>query len=281
MLVLCVGVSTLVLMPRPVVPQHIPLPTLDLVRFQAEERERLELRASVLPLGYGIRVIGELFRRFGRAEALQHADEAEATGEELRAAVRSALKQSSALELSRLRTLQTDLFLHELQELDGPSAVSSELEELAGGLSLRLTHWWTAAERPLQDSALMGALFRLRWGRVTGTLELAGALAVSSNDWRRQYRLQLKAPNLFSGNHEAQQRLQAAAIGGLAAVDVRYPSRLAQGVLQYARGRYGSALTSFRAHLSKEPGSYQLLTQNYAAAAAAQLVGIQSGPATR
>jgi len=263
--VLAVGMAllaALLVIPRPVRPAEIPLPTVDRAeerRAKAVERGRLE-RARTEPLPFLVRAVGEAVRSFGRAEATGDREGVRLV-REIRDRVTEARRSHGDEPLLALRAAQSDLFLRAVGAVRAGGA-HEELRELGGAFTLRLSDAPGILDR-LHPSEL-DCLFSVRWARLAGLIE-ARPFAPSLNQWRLYYRTLLRHPDLL-GEKQLDRRREAmlATVGALARIDPDYPHDLGRGVLQYQLGNPAAAVKHFRIHLARHPGGeYRLRAQNY------------------
>lgn len=266
----CVVLSALLTIPRPVDLRDVPTPRVNWLRVREAELERRRLVAAAVEkqLPFEVRVVGELLRQLGRAEAERKSTTA---SEELASAVRRALAEIGAEPLAQLQALQAHLFVLAVQSWRPGQPPSAELIELGGSFATRAAAagWIDPAGSGLPSSQELSALYRIRWASVTGLLQTPG-FEPSVDDWRLYYGFRLRQPE---GASPRDRRLtQLANVDGLKRFDEDYPADYAKGVVHWRMGAAESALTHFRRHLAESPsGRFSLRARNGAAAAAAAM----------
>jgi hypothetical protein len=278
------GFAALLVLPREVVPDVLPVPQVDRreqQRTRAEELSRARFAARQ-PLPFDVRAVGEYYRRYGRAVADHRHEAASVLLRELRRSAQVAHQRHGDEPLLRLRALQTYFFVKALARWELSGQRTAELDELSGALLLEAERaGWVRPPRRLQlTAAERTALFRIRWMDLTG-LRKAARLSPSLNDWRTYYRFLLEHPSSGSaaaadaapcGGERSQALRQLGVVQALHRLDPSYPASLARGVLQYRMGAYLDAAESIRMHLSLHPrGPWQLRAQNYLAASLARV----------
>lgn len=260
--------SAWVAVPRPVEPTLLPLPLPDRRRL-AEEREQdraLVESASRAGLPFEVRAVGELVRRHGLAGA--HGDRRRATlaMRDARDEARRALAQHGPDPLRRLRAVQTDLFLREVESYVESGRESRELQELGGDFATRGAEvGWLGKDRSLALSPTdLWALFRLRWTELVG-LRRERALTPSLDDYRAYYRVLLEHPEGKTPEERSTRQLDY--VRALAGRDSAYPEHFARGVLLHRLGQRGRASDAFLRHLAEHPdGPWALRARNHALA---------------
>lgn len=222
-------------------------------------------------LSRNVRVVGELVRRVGRAEADRDAAEVTRLRGELERAAASVLQRDGDEPLLKLRALQTELFVDAVRSAERSGRTSEELRELGGTLAERANGVEAERRRKarIADETLV-ALYRMRWAGLLG-FGTDGPLAPTLNDHRLFYAYRLHRTN---GRLGRQSRLEAQLedVRALARLDPSYPGDYAAGIVLYQLGAVDEALQSFRAHLRAHPdGAWSLRARNYATACAARL----------
>ena len=270
--VIAVGIAVLALalaMPRGAEPDVIPLPHVDrpeLARVERVERERADL-AEAERLPYEVRATGEAQRQYGRAEADGNVALAAARRTELRRTATLALSIHGAEPLLRLRAAQTRLFERALARWESGSDATAELEELGGAFVEKArAAGWLAGRRRLDISAAeRAALFRIRWGELTG-LRDEQPFASSANEWRLYYRFLLEHPDATAPADAPLRYVEAAQ-----KYDPSYPGLLARGILELRLGRPQKAALTLQSYLAaKRDGPWRLRAQNHLALAVAR-----------
>lgn len=267
------ALAALLVVPRDVPPEHLPLPRVDRQQQRADaaiEAARAERARGGLPLE--LRALGEAFRRYGRAAFSQRELVPQLT-RPLRRRANQALEAHGAEPLLELRALQTELLLRALEErpIGAGAEPSREVVELAGGLlESGLSRGWFAAPPEGADATELGALFRVYWGRVLGLSE-RHPFAASLNEWRAHYRFLLRGP-ISGPQRDRDLARQLEYVTALAQHDRDYPVHLARGIISYQRGAPDEAAMELTAHLELHPdGPWALRARNHLAACGALL----------
>jgi hypothetical protein len=233
------------------------------------ERVRAEAaRRSALP--FEVRQVGEMLRRYGLASATGDRAGAAFQLEELRRAVKAALRTGARDRLLELRAVQAELFVEALSRWEATGLRSGELTELGGPfLDRAKAHAWVLEPRALVlAKEERAALFRIRWVELTGLRELH-PFRPSLNEWRVYYRFLLEHDESSPGDSPDKSIVrQLSYIAALEKRDSAFPAALARGVLFYRLGADAAAADAFRVHLTEHPtGAWRLRAQNYLAAA--------------
>lgn len=270
--VVSVGLLALLTIPRPVSLTDLPVPAIDWSAIATTGQKDAELLSELEtdPLPLRVRAVGELLRRIGKAEAEQSGS---ADGADLTTAVKNALKEHGARPLLRLRAVQTQLFLTELANWRRSGEASDALRELGGAFVTRAVAagWVDAERRTLASAAELQAMYRIRFGLLTG-LQVVPEFEPGANDWRLYYGFRLRHPE--GGSARERLTLQLAYVDGLAKYDLSFPANYARGVLNSQLGSFEAAFDNFRAHLGAYPsGRLAIRAQNGAAGAAAAMLG--------
>ncbi len=257
-------------LPQPIGPTEVPFPRVDAQSFEVEQARRAELLSDVRVAGLpqDSRAIGELVRRIGRAEYQRDFDETQYLAAALTKLVRTHLRAQRESELSRLRALQAALLADALLGWDGHTPPTSEQIELAGGLLHRLSDAWGGGVVLVREE--LEATSRVRWTTLLG-LQHHLHFAPLVNDTRLSARLQLRLAE--HQDPADRRRTELSVVESVAEVDGDYPKLLASGVVHFRAGDYPRAFENFTQHLRKhDDGPWRLRAQNYATAAAEQLV---------
>jgi hypothetical protein len=265
-------ISAALAVPRPVAPADLPSPDVDRrqVARAADDARVLAGEARARPLPFEVRAVGELFRRFGKAEATGQGDLG-ALLVDLRRVAADAASKRPLRDLSRLQAVQTELFSAALRawELDEGS---SELDELGGGLLARAReNGWLKDGRLLMSQTERQVVFRMRWAELTGLRDRA-PFKPTLDDWRVYLGFLLEHPEGRDASDRVRKQLGYAA--ALAKRDPTYPLWLARGVLFYRAGAFQESADAFTAHLAEHPdGPYALRARNHRLAALAKAEG--------
>jgi hypothetical protein len=254
------------------VPADLPAPQVDrrMIAIAGDEAIALAGEARNSPLPYEVRAVGELFRRYGAAEAAGRSDLGQLLVD-LRHAAADAAHRRPPRELARLQAVQTELFIAAVVAWERGEG-TGELDQLGGGLLGRAReHGWLDGGRLLMSSTERRVLFRLRWAELTG-LRNRVPFVPALDDWRVYYGFLLEHPE---GRDEAERlRKQFGYVTALAKRDPTYPLWLARGVLLYRSEAFAESADAFAAHLDQHPdGPYALRAKNHLLAALAKAEG--------
>jgi hypothetical protein len=264
--------AALLAVPREAAPESVPAtaPDRHQLALAADEWQRRAAEARERPLPFEVRAIGELVRRYGKAEANGRREEFVPLLSDLRPAARSAA-QRQPKDLARLMAIQSELFRTALDRWEsGHPGV--ELDELAGGLRQRAQKLgWFSGGRLLMTPTERDVLFRVRWVELTG-LRGRAPFTPTLDDWRVYFGFLLAHPE--GGDALDRTRKQMTYAAALSRRDPSYPLLLARGVLLYQAGAYHDATDAFGAHLAEHPdGPYALRAKNHLLAALARAEG--------
>lgn len=286
------GLGVALAVPRAVPPTELPSPLEDVAELR-QARTREDARARSLEArttggkdgenaaAFDLRAAGDLLRQIGKADKEKDRDRVGTLRERLGPLLATVRKTSGDEALADLRAFQERLFLRELSRWEATGERSVELDEVGGdflGLAER-SAWIAPPHRLLADDAVRGALFRKRFGELTGLRD--GLFALSAAEQRHLLGFLLAFPPPGgSGPPIADAVLRAKAtdqwrlrkVDELAALDAAYPADFARGVLLYRLGDPASSALAFRAHLARFPdGPYTLRARNHLRAAEAKL----------
>ncbi len=255
---------SLVSVPRPVEPEHLPMPIVGAAQLRQLLRAT-EAREHATPrLPYEVRAVGEAYRAVGRAHASGQG-ESHAL-EVLRSVTHAAARAHGGHPLMLLRDVQSQLFLAAALSEES-EARRSELSELLGEPSPPSL----ADGRVLRDvQPELLALFRVRWAELTG-LHTAVAFRPTAAEHLLAARLQLVSTTPFLAEELTRARL--AAVATMTRFDDTYPSELARGIILQQAQRPGLALDAYRRFLIEHTGGpYALAARNYFASVVRQVV---------
>ena len=168
------ALAVLIAVPRPVVPDEIPLPTPNraaLVALSLRD-ERFASEADRQRLDFDVRALGEAVRAYGKADAAGEREQLAQRLAEVRQLVVPALRQGPEAVL-RLRAVQMRIFLDGLDRFERTGQESDDLREVGGAsvAMLRRSGWLLAdgaRVRVLPDRFVREVLFRKRWNEITG-----------------------------------------------------------------------------------------------------------------
>jgi hypothetical protein len=265
---------TLVVVPRPVAIDEIPLPRVNL-RVVSERSQLDAARARSLEKqrpDYDVRALGEALRQYGASDADSDTQLGSRNLQRIGEVLRDALSHGPEAVLS-LRAYQMTVFLRELQVYEATGKESVELRELGGGIIalLKRSQWMHgdgAGYRIVPDRTVLEILFRKRWNEVTGLKE--PPFALSLDEERAAFAFMLTHP-IVSANTPADPSSQCRSangyllrkVGELAAIDPDYPGELARGMILLRLGRPKDAIDVLAARLEGHPdGPYTMLTRN-------------------
>lgn len=289
------------LLPRVALPDGVPLPVPDsraLTRSAAVDHELAE-RARREPLPATVRALGSALRAFHMLEAGAPAG-TETTSQAraaLDAAVATALRDGDDA-LLRLRALQLESFLQEVERFEQTAVQSTELASVAGNFvsSMQTEGWYDGHSFAASDGALR-AMFKEMWNRLLA-LDGRPAFEVPLDEERALYALYLSRPHptpsaraaiaaarrgatdaraceaLLEAERVAIEGWRIERIARLSAIDSSYPATYARGVANLRRGDYVRAADDLGAWLRDHPdGPFALRARSYlrAAALAAQV----------
>lgn len=255
--------------PRPVAPDVLPLPRVDVRELERSEAAARALARQALgePLPFEVRAVGEAFRRFGAANAAQRTGDAEQQLLECRGLARGALARHGEEALERLQALQTEMFLDLSVRWERGEDVEPALGELGGNFveKAKSAGWLDGARHLRLTLAERRVLFKVRWADVTG-LRDKPRLAPTANDWRLYYRFLLLHPEPSAAGRPAEQQLRYVPL--VERIDPGYPGAFARGVLYYRLGAFAQAAAAFEGHLAgSQSGPWRLRARNHLVAA--------------
>ncbi|WP_437478635.1 hypothetical protein WME75_30655 [Sorangium sp. So ce1014] len=210
------GSAAILAVPRSVEPAELPLPLADaqaLARARDADIARAG-EAEQLGLDAEVRELGSAIRAFGVVDADADHTEAEllAARKRVLEAVGPALAQGDEAVL-RLRAYQMSSFVREVRRFEATGEESDELRELGGNFIglLRRNTWLRRGEAGLRgggearriamDGAVLGVLFKKRWGAIVG-LQRA-PFGVALDEERALFKFLLSHP-LGGGGRSAQ-----------------------------------------------------------------------------
>jgi hypothetical protein len=195
--VLSLGIACLaaaVGVPRPVVPDVVPVPEVDAAELGRAAAERLELTQGALnrPLSFEVRSLGEAIRRYGRATVNGNVRQAAEQRARLARLADNVRATQGDRPLFILRAVQTELFLAALLHWEASGRADDDLVELGGDFITKAQDSGWIRGRLLMSNEERAVLFGMRW---TSLLELNGTrLGPTQNEWRLYYRFLLRHP---------------------------------------------------------------------------------------
>ncbi len=255
--------TTLLVAPRPTRPRIVPLPLTNpgaLAELAELDRARAS-RAKATLLPHDVRAVGELFRRVGLR--MYEKKPYQALTRELEAATKQAEAKHGAESLLALRALQSELFLEAVRSSDLRAAPSVELRELGGDFATSAAREWMQDDEIVLSDEELALLFRVRWGRLTGTFR-ARAYGPTLDEFRAYYGTYLEHAHARGGPPAEIAARQIAYVRALRAVDPSYPEAYALGALASMSGDFETARAAFARHLARHPGgAYSLAARNH------------------
>jgi hypothetical protein len=284
------------MLPRPAVPEEVPLPRIDavaLARVQAEDDD-LVRDATAHPLSPTLLLLGTAIRNFVRLEVVEGVDrgQIDLARQSLETAVREATRESGAEGLLRLRAVQTARFVDAVHAFEATGNASEELTDLGGNFvaQMRRVGWMEGNHLLLSDAALR-ALQKTRWNQIV-SVDRSRELALDLEEQRALFSFYLSHPvtdahmgqpfeerrkavtdkdechALAVGEATAKETWRLERIKRLGAIDKEYPLSFALGVSNYRAGNYHASVDAFRTHLADSPnGPYSSLARSYLRAA--------------
>lgn len=265
----------LIVVPRPVLPDEIPLPRPalgNLHRLLRQEAQRASA-AEREPLSFEVRAVGEAFRQAGSAAA-EGDDKASARAQEvLQIRLPSALQQPESL--LRLRAYQTQTFVRELAAYEATGRQSQELREIGGDFirTAREAGWIHLLHgRPklLPDDTVRRILFRKHWNDTTQIRDPAFRLSIDEERAFHAFLFDHPIARVPS-SHRANLRMRCRVaneyllrrVTAYGKIDRAYPTDYARGILLLRLGRYQAALTPLVRFVESHPnGPYTLRARN-------------------
>lgn len=300
----------LLLAPRRAAPEDMPLPVADaraLARIVLADH-RLAERARAEPLPVAVRALGSAIRDFHMLEASAASEaDARALGEARHAVdlARPSAFAAGSDALLRLRAVELEGFIDEVDHFQATGQESAELQALAGGFvrSIR-NEGWCEGHTLSPEVPVLRVMFKQMWnaflgldagdrtaGGPPGRGPLEG-LELALDEQRTLYAFYLSHAHPSKAMREAIASARRGArdpkacravaeaevaatelwrlerIGRLASFDPSYPADFARGVARFRRNEYGAAAEEFRKWLGVHPeGPLALRAQNYLRAA--------------
>jgi hypothetical protein len=273
------GISALLAVPRPVLPDEIPEPLLDPRALDRAAQADLALAAAAEHerLDADVRLLGSSLRAYGLADADGSTSGVVAARRDVALTARRAAAQGDGA-LARLRAYELRSFLRELRRWEATGEQTTELRELGGPFveHAQKSGWVEGRHRLLPDETVRAALFKKRW--VELTLVRGPAFDLAPAETRALYRFLLLHPPREAphGPGEAETRAADQRAGYLAeqyrlkkieelrVLDPSYPADLGRGVVLFRLRNYPQAAEAFRRYLDTHTdGPYRLRAQNY------------------
>jgi hypothetical protein len=282
-------------LPRPAVPDLVPLPELDAHVIAHEIRADAARAASArrTPLSFDVRALGSAIRSFDTLEAEDRTDlELSNARQEIERTRRLVVDQGKDDELLALRAVQMEGFLAEVERFERTGEISSELEALGGTFirRMRKVGWCQGHELVLTDPERRAA-FKATWNTLI-EVDKKAAFALSTMETRALYTLYFTHPHapepqraalaiarasakdrktcerIADGERAGAQAWLLTKLSEYGALDPSYPLLLARGVALYQRRQYADAAAAFGKWLEAHPdGPWTLRAKNYLRAA--------------
>ena len=279
------------LLPRQALPDGVPLPVPDgdaLERSAAADHGLAELARSQ-PLPPRVRELGSAIRTYHLLEAggAGGTDPMSKAHAALQATVTAARPDGDDAIL-RLRAVQLESFLQEVDRFELAGAQSEELASVAGNFvaSMQIEGWYDGHSLAASEGALR-AMFKEMWNRLLG-LDREPAFQVPLDEERALYALYLSRPHPAASAREAIAAARRGAgdaracdavieaervavetwridrIARLSAIDPTYPAAYARGVANLRRGEFLHAADDLGAWLRAHPdGPLALRARSY------------------
>lgn len=288
----------LLMMPRAVPPEDVPLPQVD-VRALAATRQDDKNRASgadAKRLDGDILLVGTALRQLNKAAATNaYPDDVSKALEAVRESARAVVAHDAARGFDALRTLrawQLEAFLAEVARFEASGKVTAELVELGGAFVERMTSaGWIEQNHVVMDEDQRRVAFKLVWASTIGAEQVPG-LALTLDEQRVLYTLYLTHPHAPESEHRSYEKVRRAAttddecaktiakesiaaeqwraekIKRLGEIDRSYPTAYALGVSYYRAGRYEQSVEQFRIWTTQHPeGPLSIRAKNHLKAA--------------
>jgi hypothetical protein len=296
-LILAVLLGALML-PRRAHPDVVPLPPVDdreLTRIIAVDHGRAET-ARRQTLSGSVRELGSKIRDFHLAEV--EADEPLRPNLARTAIDRTlprALESGGVEEVLRLRALQLEEFLAEVQRFEAKGVASKELDAV-GGTYIRTmtTAGWAAGRRVFMNDAERRSAFKVTWNKLVG-VEGRHEFSLLPDENRVLYGFYFRHPHAPESKRDALRTRWLAAndraacdriadeervaengwllqkLKEYASTDPSYPLTYARGVALFQRHEYVAAAQAFQDWLDEHPnGPWTLRARNHREAALAE-----------
>ena len=264
----------LVVVPRPRLPEEIPIPRPSVTRLHdlAEQDAALVSKVEKEELPFEVRQVGESFRQYGLAAAMGDGS----TANRMHASLGTQLRSVSDPEmLLRLRAYQTRDFLRELAAFEATGVESQGLQELGGEFvrTARAAGWVQprgSGVRILADHAARRVLFRKRWGEVLLLQDEPFALTLDEERAFHAFLFRHPVVHLSEAHGmDPQRRCQSAneyllrKVTAFGAMDRTYPTDYVQGLLLLRLDRPQVAVEPLARFVERHPdGPYTLHARN-------------------
>jgi tetratricopeptide (TPR) repeat protein len=289
----------LLMMPRAVPPEDIPLPQVDGIALRASERDddsraatahATRLDGALLQVGTAIRALNKLQVASAPPEDVGNARVA--LDEALHGVATGGDEKRTIDLLKSLRAVQLEGFLAEVRRFESTGVVSSELVDLGGAFVERMASaGWVEGNRVVLDDSQRRVVFKLVWTALIGADRMSD-LALTIDEQRVLYTLYLGHPHAPESQRASFELLRREAtndtdctrvinkerlalelwriekIKRLGTLDPAYPTGYALGVAYYRAGRFDLSMEAFKAWIAKHPdGPFALRARNHLKAA--------------
>lgn len=291
------ALTMLLMMPRSVPPEDVPLPQIDGAALAAQRKDDIARAASARAtrLSGDLLLVGTTFRALNVAQVTgESAEDVGVARTALESAFRTVASsgEGGVEGLRTLRALQLEGFLTEVGRFEATGKSSAELEELAGPfLDHIIAAGWVEGGKVLLDHAALRAAYKLVWNAQLGADRLRG-MSLEIDEQRALYAFYFTHPHASEAQRLAYEamRLRATSrdecqkaiaeehldmeqwridkIRRLGEIDPTYPTGYALGVAYYRAGRLEQSIESFRGWVLHHPdGPYALRARNHLKAA--------------
>ena len=281
------------MVPRATAPDTVPLPHLDvraLDRVVGDDR-RMAAEARQKPLPDEVRELGSAMREHNAREV--RGDDA-ASMREARENIERILVRvvEPPDDLLRLRAVQLESFLVEVERYEASGEPSPELLAIGGNFIRRMEQvGWCKNHKVLLSDPERRAAFKLAWNGIVGVTARA-RFALTLDETRALYTFYLAHPHAPESAKQAIESARRAAkdkaacdaleagermaiegwrldkLQRLGAIDPEYPLAYARGVSQFRMGKFDASAQSFEAWLKDHPeGPWTLRARNHLKAA--------------
>lgn len=276
-LLLTLGVTlSLVLFaaPRPTRSRFLPLPHIDFAELAAREREESARRTGA-PLSVAVRRAGERFRRLGAALASQggalpfelpyRVEDVQKASFDLEREIEALRGSGRSAELLELRSIQSDLFVRAVRRFEREQKPDADLVELGGDFGTTAAGSWFERGRLIFSDRDLRLLFRIRFGRLTGTHE-QGQFGPSDSELRYFQALFLLHPP--GSDPFSQSNYRLGVVSALEKTDPSYPAALTRALLLLDQAQPEAAGRAL-AEVPRNSGAWAHIANNTLIAASA------------
>ena len=290
--------AMLLMMPRTVAPEDVPLPQVDGKALEAIRRDDDKRAASAREtrLPGGALAVGTRLRALNKLQATNaSAEDIGVARTSLEVAFRTFLSDEQGPDALRtLRAVQLETFLAEVERFEATGQATPELQEIAGGFVDRMSAaGWIKGRTVVLDDAQRRAAYKLVWTATLGADSIPG-LTLALDEQRVLYTLYIAHPHAGEAKrpwHESKRRAattdddctramaeeklsmeewRTEKIKRLGQLDPTYPTAFALGVALYRARRYDQSAQAFQNWVVAHPdGPLSLRARNHLKAALA------------